>query len=81
MKFRLVSDPAWLLTSYGRDIPACMAPPPAHCVCHLPRLGRGGWKYAPSPYGDMVLKFTRQKFGEVYDLFPSPYGDMVLKYG
>ena len=34
-----------------------MAPPPAHCVCHLPRSGRGGWRYAPSPCGDMVLKF------------------------
>ena len=35
---------------------ASMAPPPAHCVCHLPRSGRGGWWYAPSPCGVLVLK-------------------------
>ena len=35
---------------------AFMAPPPAHCVCHLPRSGRGGWRYAPSPCGVLVLK-------------------------
>ena len=43
---------------------ASMAPPPAHCVCHLPRLGRGGWRYAPSPYGDMVLKFSQGSGGD-----------------
>ena len=33
---------------------ASMAPPPAHCVCHLPRSGRGGWRYAPSPCGVLL---------------------------
>ena len=37
---------------------ASMAPPPAHCVCHLPRSGRGGWRYAPSPCGVLVLKLA-----------------------
>ena len=38
-----------------------MAPPPAHCVCHLPRLGMGGWRYAPSPCGVLVLKKQEKK--------------------
>ena len=39
---------------------ACVhgAPSTAYAV-PLPRSGRGGWRYAPSPYGDMVLKLKR----------------------
>ena len=44
---------------------ASMAPPPAHCVCHLPRLGRGGWRYAPSPYGDSPILASPVATGEV----------------
>ena len=52
---------------------ASMAPPPAHCVCHLPRLGRGGWKYAPSPCGDMVLKSPwRQRKELRYEIVSVP---------
>ena len=42
-----------------------MAPPPAHCVCHLPRLGRGGWRYAPSPCGDSPILASPVATGEV----------------
>ena len=61
---------------------ASMAPPPAHCVCHLLRSGRGGWRYAPSPCGDMVLKLnaTPHTINIFVAGFPSPCGDMVLKY-
>ena len=49
-----------------------MAPPPAHCVCHLPRSGRGGWRYAPSPYGDMVLKYGTQRNKKLRSLVSVP---------
>ena len=70
MKFRLVSDPAWLLTSYDRDIPACVAPPPAHCACHLPRLGRGGWRWcygvkscsAKCPFPASMSRFSSSRY-------------------
>ena len=35
----------------------------------------------PSPYGDMVLKYTQYGCIKYNSMFPSPYGDMVLKYG
>ena len=65
---------------YGR-FTACVhgAPSTAYAV-PLPRSGRGGWRYAPSPCGGLVLKFLGERAEDRMDgAFPSPCGVLVLK--
>ena len=59
---------------------ASMAPPPAHCVCHLPRSGRGGWRCAPSPCGVLVLKSSTSNMARKLMTFPSPCGGPYLSF-
>ena len=52
---------------------ACVhgAPSTAYAV-PLPRSGRGGWRYAPSPCGDMVLKYRAYSLKRIIFLVSVP---------